>query len=237
MPRDPPVTNATLPFNDSIKCSKLHAASFEPPAGLANPATGSLLLEARGRMFRISRMRSIAVIGAGELGGAIAHAVARHDTAIAVRIVDDSGRIAEGKALDIAQASPVEGFSTDVTGSTDMMSVGGAEVVIVADRAVGGEWQGEEGLLLLKRLQGIVPSAVIICAGAQQRDIIDRGVGELRIHRQRVFGSAPEALASGARALVALAAGMSPGDVALTIVGNPPAHTIVPWEDAAAGGF
>src|SRR5262245_39152401 len=135
-------------------------------------------------------MRRIAVIGAGELGGTIAHAVARHDAAMAVRIVDDSGRVAEGKALDITQASPIEGFTTDVTGSTDLRSAGGAEVVIVADRKTGGEWQGEEGLMLLKRLQGIAPSALIICAGAQQHDLVDRGVGELHIPRHRIFGSA-----------------------------------------------
>src|SRR5262249_34703983 len=41
----------------------------------------------------------------------------------------------------------------------------------------------------------------------------------------------------GARALVALALNGSPRDVALTVLGIPPSRIVIPWEDAAAGGF
>jgi malate dehydrogenase len=176
-------------------------------------------------------------MGAGEMGGAAAHALAQHDTAAAIRLVDDRGRVAEGKALDIMQAAPVERFTTDVSGSADVMSAGGADIVIIADRVSTGEWQGEEGLMLLKRLIGLAPSAVIVCAGASQRDLVDGGMRELHIDRRRILGSAPEALASGARALVALAVNGSPQDVAVSVLGNPPAQTIIPWDDAAIGGY
>src|SRR6185369_5061443 len=53
----------------------------------------------------------------------------------------------------------------------------------------------------------------------------------------RLFGSAPEALVGGARALVALAVHASPRDVALTVLGVPPAYTVIPWEEATVGGF
>jgi malate dehydrogenase len=182
-------------------------------------------------------MRVIAIIGAGELGGAAAHALARHDAAAAIRLVDDRGRVAEGHALDIMQAAPIEGFTTEVSGSTELMTAGGADVVIIADRVGAGEWQGDEGLMLLKRLIGLAPSAIIVCAGASQRDLVDGGVRELHIDRRRILGSAPEALASGARALVALAVNGSPQDVAVSILGNPPAQTIIPWDDAAIGGY
>jgi malate dehydrogenase len=182
-------------------------------------------------------MRVIAIIGAGELGGAAAHTLARLDAATAIRLVDDRGRVAEGKSLDIMQAAPVEGFTTEVSGSTDLMSAGGADIVIVADRAGAGEWHGEEGVMLLKRLIGLVPSAVIVCAGASQRDLVDRGMRELHIDRRRILGSAPEALASGARALVALAVNGSPKDVAVSVLGNPPAQIVIPWDDAAIGGY
>src|SRR5438034_6814226 len=134
-------------------------------------------------------MRVIAIIGAGEMGGAAAHVLARHDTAAAIRLVDDRDRIAEGKALDIMQAAPVERFTTEVSGSTDLMSAGGADIVIIADRISTGEWQGEDGLMLLKRLIGLAPSAVIVCAGASQRDLVDGGMRELHIDRRRILGS------------------------------------------------
>ena len=182
-------------------------------------------------------MEEVAIIGAGELGGALAHALARRGVARHVRIVDDHGRAAEGKALDISQAAPVEGFATRVSGGTDVSAAAGAAVIVVADRLETGEWQGDDALRLVHRLAQSAPSAAILCAGAAQRDVIDIAARELRVSRTRVFGSAPEALAAGARALVALAANASPRDVSLSVLGVPPAHIVVPWEDATVGGF
>jgi malate dehydrogenase len=182
-------------------------------------------------------MQQVAIIGAGELGGAAAHLLARHDLVRSITLVDETGRVAAGKALDIAQAAAIEGFATEVSGSNDVSAAAGAGIVVVADRAGGSEWQGEDGLLLLKRLTQTASGAVIVCAGAAQRDLVDRGVRELRFMRARLFGSAPEALAGGARALVALAVNGSPRDVALSVLGVPPHHTVIPWADATFAGF
>ncbi len=97
-------------------------------------------------------MQAVAIVGAGELGGAVAHVLARRDVVRSITLIDESGRVAAGKALDITQAAPVEGFATELSGSTDVSTAAGAAVVILADRSGGGEWQGEDGLLLLKRL-------------------------------------------------------------------------------------
>jgi len=182
-------------------------------------------------------MQELAIIGAGDLGGALAHIAARRGVARGVRLVDDMGRVAEGKALDIAQAAPVEGFATHLTGSSDVATAAGANVIVLADRAAGGEWQGEDALQLLKKLMRSAPRAVLLCAGASHRDVIDSAARELHARRTSLFGSAPEALAAGARALVALAANASPRDVALTVLGVPPAGTVIPWEDATLAGL
>ncbi len=181
-------------------------------------------------------MQEVAILGAGELGGALAHVLARRDLARSIRLIDEHGRVAEGKALDIAQAAPVEGFATQLSGSTDVSTAAGATVIVIADR-LGGEWQGEDALQLVQRLARSAPGAILLCAGASQRELIHAGVGELRVARTRLFGSAPEALAAGARALVALAANGSPRDVALSVLGVPPGQTVIPWEDATLAGF
>jgi len=49
-------------------------------------------------------MQSVAIFGAGELGGQVAHLLARRDVARAIVLLDDAGTVAAGKALDIAQA-------------------------------------------------------------------------------------------------------------------------------------
>ena len=182
-------------------------------------------------------MQKVAIIGAGELGGATAHALARSNLVRAITLIDETRRVAAGKALDIAQAAPVEGFATQLSGATDVSMAAGASVVIIADRIAGGEWQGEEALVLLQRLSQTAAGAVILCAGPAQRELIDRGVRELKFSRARLFGSAPESLAAAARALVALAVNGSPRDISLSVLGVPPAHTVIPWADATVAGF
>src|SRR5262245_35939145 len=180
-------------------------------------------------------MREVAILGAGDIGGATAHVLARSDAVRSIRLVDESGTIAAGKALDIAQAAPVDGFATQLSGGTDIAAAAGASVIVIADRVAGGEWRGDEGAQFLKRLSTMAPRAVLLCAGASPREMIDRAVAEFRINRARVVGSAPEAFVSSARALCALAANDSPQRVALSIVGNPPEHTVVLWEHATIG--
>jgi malate dehydrogenase len=183
-------------------------------------------------------VREVAIVGAGDLGGAVAHLLANRDVVRTVTLIDDSGRAAAGKALDIAEAAPIEGFSTRVGGTSDLYRAASASVIVIADRfGGGGEWQGEDALMLLKRMTGIAANAVILCAGAAQRELIDRGVGELQLASGRLFGTAPEALAGGARALIALAADGSPLDASIAILGVPPSHTVIAWEDATIGGF
>jgi malate/lactate dehydrogenase len=90
--------------------------------------------------------------------------------------------------------------------------------------------------MLLKRLVQTASGAILLCAGARQRELVERGVREVGIGRARVLGSAPAALVSAARAIVALEADGSPRDVALTVLGVPPAHIVLPWDEATIGG-
>jgi malate dehydrogenase len=182
-------------------------------------------------------MHEVAIVGAGELGGVLAHVLARRDIASRIRLIDTSGQIAAGKALDIMQASPIQRFSTMVSGSTDITRAAGADVVVLADGAGGAEWQDGEGLLLLTQLSQIAAKTIIVCAGATQRELVDRAVRELRFARSRIVGSAPEALAGAVRAVVALEIDGAPRDVGLTVLGVPPAHAVIPWEEATIGGF
>jgi malate dehydrogenase len=182
-------------------------------------------------------MRDVAILGAGELGGTLAHILARADIAATVRLIDDAGQVAAGKALDIMQAAPIEQFSTRVTGHGDIASPMAAHVIVVADRMRGGEWQGNDALLMLKSLRRVAEQSVVMCAGAAQREVVERGVMELGYLRQRLMGTAPEALAAALRALVAIETDGSPRDVALTVLGIPPDQIVIPWEEATVGGF
>jgi malate dehydrogenase len=183
-------------------------------------------------------VRSIVIIGAGELGGALARQLAAADIVPTITLVDETGSVAEGKALDIQQAAPIEGFSTRVTGSHDQSAAVGADVIVLADRAgaPATEWQGDSGLATLRRLAHLNDRALLLCAGATHMEIIERGVRELGIARHRLLGSAPEALRAAIVSMTALEARCTPREISLTVVGRAPAHIIVPWEDASIGG-
>jgi malate dehydrogenase len=185
-------------------------------------------------------VRSIVIFGAGELGGALARQLAAADIAARVVLVDEARSVAEGKALDIRQASPVDRYSTDIQGTDDESAAIGSDAIVFADRmsmpATGSEWQGDAGVALLHRVAPLNTRALLICAGARQLDIVERAVRELGIARERVIGSAPEALRAAVVSMTALEAGCTPADVSLTVVGRPPGQIIVPWEDASIGG-
>jgi malate dehydrogenase len=182
-------------------------------------------------------MHEVAIIGAGELGGEIAHVLARRDLARRIELIDPTGQVAQGKALDILQAAPIESFATPVVGASDIVRATAAAVIVLADRAGAADWTVDESILLLKQIRTVASRAVIVCAGAAYRELVERAVREMPISPRRIVGSAPHALAGAVRALVALESNGSPRDVALTVLGVPPAHVVVPWEEAAVGGF
>jgi malate dehydrogenase len=179
---------------------------------------------------------TIVILGAGEIGGALARQLAAADLVSRIVLVDDHAGVAGGKALDIAQAAPVDRYSTSLSGTNDVSAVTGAAVVVLADRAgAAGEWRDEDGLSFLKRIAGFNHVAFIVAAGTQQMSLIERGVSELGVARRRLFGSAPEALRSAAITMTALEAKAAPADVSLSILGRP-TQAIVPWDEGAIAG-
>ncbi|WP_309662795.1 malate dehydrogenase [Sphingomonas sp.] len=74
--------------------------------------------------------RKIALIGAGMIGGTLAHLAAMRELGDIV-LFDIAEGIPEGKALDISQAGPVDDFDATLKGSSDYADIAGADVCIV----------------------------------------------------------------------------------------------------------
>jgi malate dehydrogenase len=72
----------------------------------------------------------IALIGSGQIGGTLALLVGLKDLGDVV-LFDIVEGVPQGKALDIAQASPIEDFDSKVVGTNDYAQLAGADVVIV----------------------------------------------------------------------------------------------------------
>lgn len=180
------------------------------------------------------RMSYIAVIGAGPIGATVAHTLARRGRVRDIRLFDSAASVAAGKALDIRQTGPVEGFDTTLSGSGDLLGAVGAAVTVIADDHGEGAWAGERGLAMIARLQRAGLTAPLVFAGTDQTWLMEACVRELGIPARSVIGTAASALVGAARGLVALEVNGSGVDVSMTLCGRPPALTFG-WTGARIG--
>ena len=74
--------------------------------------------------------KKITLIGAGQIGGTLAHLIALKGLADVV-LFDVAAGIAKGKALDIAQSSPVNGFNVSLLGTDNYADTKNSDVIIV----------------------------------------------------------------------------------------------------------
>ncbi len=72
----------------------------------------------------------IALIGAGNIGGTLAHLIGLKELGDVV-MFDVFPGVAAGKALDIMQSGPVDGFDANMSGTKDYAQIAGSDVVIV----------------------------------------------------------------------------------------------------------
>lgn len=177
----------------------------------------------------------VAIIGAGEIGAATAFALARRARVADVRLIDGAGTVAAGKALDMRQTGPIEGFDTRLSGHTGVLDAVGASAIVIADAVDTGEWAGDTGLALVKKLVTAGATAPLVFAGPHQPWLMEAAVRELGVPADRLLGTAASAVHAGVRALVALEVQGSAMDVQLPVVGRGPAFTIG-WTSGTVAG-
>ena len=74
--------------------------------------------------------KKIALIGAGNIGGTLAHLICLKELGDVV-LIDVAEGVPQGKALDIAQSSAIESFNSNITGSNNYKDIKNSDVVIV----------------------------------------------------------------------------------------------------------
>ena len=76
-------------------------------------------------------MKKISLIGAGQIGGTLAHLIGLKELADEVVMFDIAGGVAKGKALDIAQSSSVDGFNVKFSGTDNYEGIKNSDVIII----------------------------------------------------------------------------------------------------------
>ncbi|WP_156679137.1 malate dehydrogenase [Sphingomonas profundi] len=115
--------------------------------------------------------KKIALIGAGNIGGTLAHLAAKKELGDIV-LFDVVEGVPQGKALDLSQCGPIEGFDANIIGSNDYADIAAADVIIVTAGVARKPGMSRDDLLginlkVMKAVgEGIkanAPDAFVIC--------------------------------------------------------------------------
>ena len=117
-------------------------------------------------------MSKISLIGAGQIGGTLAHLIGLKELANQVVLFDVASGIAKGKALDIAQSSSVDGFNVKFSGTDNYEDIKDSDVIIITAGVPRKPGMSRDDLLginlkIIKQVaEGIkvnAPNAFVIC--------------------------------------------------------------------------
>ena len=117
-------------------------------------------------------MKKISLIGAGQIGGTLAHLIGLKELADEVVVFDIASGIAKGKALDISQSSSVDGFNVKFSGTDNYEDIKNSDVIIITAGVPRKPGMSRDDLLginlkIIKQVaEGIKknsPEAFVIC--------------------------------------------------------------------------
>lgn len=170
----------------------------------------------------------IALIGAGQIGGTLAHLAALKELGDIV-LFDIAEGTPEGKALDIAESGPSEGFDATLSGTQSYADIAGADVCIVTAGVARKPGMSRDDLLginlkVMKSVgQGIAahaPNAFVICI----TNPLDAMVWALRefsgLPHEKVCGMAGVLDSARFRHFLSLEFGVSMRDVTAFVLGG-----------------
>ena len=170
----------------------------------------------------------IALIGAGQIGGTLAHLAAMKELGDVV-LFDIAEGTPQGKALDIAESGPVEGFDVALKGANDYADIAGADVIIVTAGVPRKPGMSRDDLLginlkVMKSVgEGIkanAPNAFVICI----TNPLDAMVWALRefsgLPHEKVIGMAGVLDSGRFRHFLSLEFGVSMRDVTAFVLGG-----------------
>ena len=170
----------------------------------------------------------IALIGAGQIGGTLAHLIALKELGDVI-LFDIAEGTPQGKSLDIAQSGPVEGFDASLTGTNSYADLAGADVCIVTAGVRRKPGMSRDDLLginlkVMKSVgEGIkanCPNAFVICI----TNPLDAMVWALRefsgLPHHKVVGMAGVLDSARFRHFLSLEFGVSMKDVTAFVLGG-----------------
>ncbi len=171
----------------------------------------------------------ITVLGAGNIGGSLAQRLAEAEVAREVVLIDIIDGLPQGKALDIQESAPILGFSTRVSGTTDLSAIRGSDIVVETAGIARKPGMSRSDLLGVnakiirahaEAVKAQAPNAIVLVVSNPVdvmthyfRDVSGQPAG-------RVFGESGTLDTARFRWFVAEALGVAPRDVTGFVLGT-----------------
>jgi len=170
----------------------------------------------------------VTIVGAGNVGATCAQRIAEGDIAD-VYLVDVVEGLAEGKALDLAEAAPLAGHSRVVNGGTDYEGAAGSDVVVITAGITRKPGMSRDDLLqtngrivaeVTENIKAVAPEAIIVVV-SNPLDVTTHIAREVSgLPRERVMGMAGALDTARFRAFIGMELGCSPVDVSAIVLGG-----------------
>jgi malate dehydrogenase len=170
----------------------------------------------------------VAIVGAGQIGATAAHLLTLKGLAD-VTVIDIVEGLAQGKALDIMQSAPIEGFAGRITGTTDLAALAGSRLVVITAGLARKPGMSRDDLLaanasivgpIAERIAGVAPHAVVIIVTNPLDVMVALTLQRTGFPRQQVMGMAGVLDSARLRAFVAMRLNAAPTDIQAMILGS-----------------
>src|SRR4051794_24972388 len=170
----------------------------------------------------------VSVIGAGMVGGAVAQYLALRDYADIV-LVDIVDGLPQGKALDLAEAAPVLGYDSHLSGTNGYDETADSDIIVITSGIARKPGMSRDDLL--RTNMGIVrsvtreavkssPEAILIVVSNPLDAMCHVAFEEAGFPRERVIGMAGVLDSARFRTFIAEAADVSVEDVSAMVLGG-----------------
>ncbi len=174
-------------------------------------------------------LKKITIVGAGMVGESAALVMARDELSKELALFDIAGSLAEGKALDISQATTALGADTRVYGGSDPALMQGSDVVVITAGVPRKPGQSRQDILSINLpiIEGIMndvvreaPDAIVLVVSNPVDVLTYRAWQVSGWSRQRVFGQAGVLDTARMKSFIADETGFSAKDIAAIVLGG-----------------
>lgn len=174
-------------------------------------------------------LQKVAVVGAGNVGATAAQRLAEKNLARTVVLIDVLEGVPQGKALDMYQSGPIEGFDTRVIGSNGYDEAAGAELFVVTAGIARKPGMSRDDLVktnagivksVSEQIRRVAPKSIVIVVSNPLDVMCYVAMKATGFPRERVIGMAGVLDTARYRTFLAEAIGVSVEDIQAMVLGG-----------------